>query len=122
MFSECKPFFQSESLQLLKNNTESQTIVDLDNFSEPEYLDLLKKPLNEADELTLIVNNSQRVQQVGSLNKVLSLLRFHKQKLKVFTIYHELVPFWEAVAYENMESLMLNVQRRMSNVSAQSIN
>ena len=102
MLQKQKVNFASQDLLLLKNSIKNETIIDLDNFSENDYLELILKSFVSQQKINLIINQIDANTQLGSCSKILQKLRFYKGVLDVFCINYKLPPFYKQ---KNMSSI-----------------
>ena len=96
----------SEDFLLLKNNIKNEELIELDNFSEVEYLELIFKSFVSANELVLVLNQFDDQASLGAIAKLLRKLKAYKSILATYTVNCKLPPFYKQVSFHNMGELL----------------
>jgi len=95
----------SEDLLLFKNSIKNENVIELDNFSEDDYLNLIIKSFDASKEIILIVNQLDVNAGLGSFTKLLRKLKSHKNCLTVFSINCRLPKVYKQQDFESMQEL-----------------
>ena len=96
----------SKDFVLLKNSIKNEKIIDLDNFSQKEYLNLITRSFDESDEIIVILNQIDTDATLGSASLLLRKLKAQKEKLKVYGIGCKTPSLFKSINCENMDQVV----------------
>lgn len=85
----------SKDLLLLKNSIKNEEVIDLDSFSENQYIDLIARSFETTDEIILIINKLDAEAERGALSRLLLKLKYFKGKLEVHSLGIKLPSFYK---------------------------
>jgi hypothetical protein len=98
--------FSNDNVLLLKNNIKNVEVIDLDNFSENEYLNLIVKSFDGLEEIILICNQLDENAKLGSCAFLLKKIKYFKGKLAVYCKGCRLPAFYKQCDFEKMSKLV----------------
>ena len=95
----------SEGLLLLKNSIKNEEVIELDNFSDNEYLNLIIKSFSSIGNIILVLNQLDEKASLGSTVKLLRSLKSYKGDLRTYAINCKIPAFYKPMNFKNVEEL-----------------
>lgn len=112
LFAENKLYFrnESENLSCLKNNLQSDTIIDLDNFSDKDFIEMVCKSLEKQTDFILIINMVDPNAELGIVSFLLQKIQYLKPLPGIYLIGGVKIPsFFKPVVVKSIDEIVQSI-------------